>query len=125
MPSQTRGPAVGLRAFVIAFLLANLSAVADDSPSPDGAGAAWILPAGQDVPHRLPPVDLVSDDEAAYTPRFERRDYFIGYENGFVIANHVTQSDSSVDFPFLMRVQWLVSLAAHIVRVRRAQSGPE
>ena len=59
-------------------------------------------------PARLPPVDLVTYNAYLSEEPVNRDALFVGYDNGFVIANHGEKSVVAGSVPFLMRVNsWL------------------
>lgn len=81
------------------------------------AGAENIglnVPEQRDSPARLPPVEMasyeVSYDATATLEPFSPSESYVGYNNGFVIANDGLGGLSAGGFPFLLRVNSWVQL---------------
>jgi hypothetical protein len=95
-----------LSAFLALSVLTSCrDAVADEWMYPSATNAAWTQPVDIEQSARLPPVDLTSYDAATMEQPIEPYRPFIGYDNGFVIADQGTERVSPNDFPFLMRVK--------------------
>ena len=95
-----------LGTFLVILLLASCrGAAADDWLYARATDEVWSPPVDSGPPARLPQVGLVTYDAAKQEPSSETRQLFVGYDNGFVIANQGTERVSRDDFPFLMRVK--------------------
>jgi hypothetical protein len=99
-----------LGAFVLVVAFAQGHAAAVDAGMRAGVGGIGPgSPERPDAPARLPPVQTASYEqtEAMYDP-FPSTESYAGYEGGFVIANHGTESLATNRFPFFLRVNsWL------------------
>jgi hypothetical protein len=93
---------------LLLVLAVGSTTAADDTTGPDSANALWTHPLGSEQPRRLPPIEAVSfEAEVDYDPGLPCESW-LGYDGGFVMANHGTSSVSAGDLPFLMRVNsWL------------------
>ena len=71
---------------------------------------AWCRPGVADVPinghepTRLPPIERVSYEIEVLEQPPALLPYYVGYDRGFVIANHGTDGFSANEFPFVMRM---------------------
>lgn len=75
---------------------------------------AWCRPGAADVsvhgpePTRLPPIERVSYEIELMEQPPALLPHYVGYNRGFVIANHGTDGFSANEFPFVMRMNsWL------------------
>ncbi len=66
------------------------------------------VPVSGDEPTRLPPVESASYEIEVMEQPPALLPHFVGYDRGFVIANHGTDGFSANEFPFVMRMNsWL------------------
>jgi hypothetical protein len=79
-------------------------AAADEWMAPSVTDATWSDPVADDQPTRLPPFDLASYDALAMQDPIDPNRQFLGYDEGFVIADHGRGGAAPSDAPFLMRV---------------------
>lgn len=81
---------------------------ADDGMRADTADGGWQGTELTAPPARLPPAEMVSYDAEAMFEPLPPSDSYVGYNRGFVIANHGLASPATSDFPFFLRVNsWL------------------
>ncbi len=87
---------------------------------------AWCRPGVADVPinghepTRLPPIERVSYEIEVLEQPPALLPYYVGYDRGFVIANHGTDGFSANEFPFVMRMNsWF-----HLRHVLFESDGP-
>jgi hypothetical protein len=66
-------------------------------------GAADV-PINGDEPTRLPPIERASHEIEVMEQPPALLPYYVGYDRGFVIANHGTDGFSANEFPFVMRM---------------------
>lgn len=80
----------------------------DDGMRADTADGGWQGTELTAPPARLPPAEMVSYDAEAMFEPLPPSDSYVGYNRGFVIANHGLESPATSDFPFFLRVNsWL------------------
>jgi len=94
-------------AFAILVLIVpagSWSAAADSWRQPSPTYAVWNEQLDIGEPTRLPPIEVVSYDMETTALPINAFSTFVGYDNGFVVANHGADRVSADDFPFLMRV---------------------
>jgi len=104
----------GRQAFLLGALLVLAASIqgragtADDGMRADTAGGGWLGTELAEPPVRLPPTELASYDAEAMFEPLPPSESFVGYNSGFVIANHGLESPATSDFPFFLRVNsWL------------------
>jgi hypothetical protein len=104
----------GRQAFLLGALLVLVAmaqgrdGAADDGMRADAAGGGWQGTELAARPIRLPPAEWASYDAEAMFEPLPPSDSYVGYNSGFVIANHGLDSPATSDFPFFLRVNsWL------------------
>ena len=104
----------GRQAFLLGALLLLVAitqgraGAADDGMRADTAGGGWQGTELAERPVRLPPAELASYDAEAMFEPLPPSESYVGYNSGFVIANHGLESPATSDFPFFLRVNsWL------------------
>ena len=103
-------PAFWLRVLLIPILLATArgSPAGNDRMSAVATDGIWYATADAGHAARLPPVETVSYEATAMLEPGDSSAAYVGYDGGFVIANHGPHSVAATDFPFFLRVNsWL------------------
>jgi hypothetical protein len=98
---------LGALLVLVAITQGRVGAAADGMRV-DTAGGPWRGSERAEPPARLPPAEMVSYDDAAMFEPLSPSESYVGYNSGFVIANHGLESPATSDFPFFLRVNsWL------------------